>query len=230
MDNFRAATRILKHLLLKGELNRREESLLYSDYLENEVQEVLDIFSEELEFKLLNFDDTLYLVPNIDSEMLGIEASELRRYFGSSATKKDVYLGYYIMMFIFYEFYNGKNRDPKKIDFLRISHLIDHLDERFERLEKLQEEDIKSLEEEYKINISSSLELWLSMISDSDNKRKTKYNTIKTVCKILEEHNLAFVVEDEIRTTRKLDILMRQYFLNENRVLLINEAFERGEL
>lgn len=230
MDNVRIAINILKHLMVKGEFNRKDDSILYSDYLETQVQEILDAFSEELEFKLLNYDDTVYFVPDIESEIFGINPNELRRYFGANATKREVFLGYYIIMFIFYEFYNGKNRDPKKIDYLRISILIEHLDARFERLEDLQEEEIKALEEEYKLNISTSVGLWLSMIADTEGKRRTKYNIIKNVCKILEEHNLVFVVEDEIRTTRKLDILMRQYFLNADRVQSINEAFERGEI
>lgn len=230
MDNARSAINILKILMIKGEFSRKEDPILYSDYLETEVQEILETFQDELEFKLLNYDDTIYFVPNIDCELFGINPNELRRYFGTSATKKEVYLGYYIIMFIFYEFYNGKNRDPKKIDFLRISNLIEHLDNRFERLEELKEEEIQALEEDNKINISSSLGLWLSMITDTEGKRRTKYNFIKIVCKILEEHNLAYEVEDEIRTTRKLDILMRQYFLNADRVQSINEAFERGEI
>lgn len=230
MDNVRIAINILKHLMVKGEFNKKDDSLLYSDYLETEVQEVLDAFSEELEFKLLNYDDTVYFVPDIESEIFGINPNELRRYFGANSTKREVFLGYYIIMFIFYEFYNGKNRDPKKIDFLRISILIEHLNARFEKLEGLQEENIKEIEERYMINISASIGLWLSMIADTEGKRRTKYNIVKNVCKILEEHNLIFVVEDEIRTTRKLDILMRQYFLSDERVQSINDAFESGEI
>lgn len=230
MDNLKSAIEVFKQLMVKGELNRKDESLLYSTYLESEVQGVLDEFSEILEFRILHYDDTVYFVPNIDSEIFGINPNELRRYFGVNASKREVYLGYYIMMYIFYEFYNGKNRDPKKIDFLRISHLIEHLDERFERLNEYNEDEIRAIEEDVKINLSSSKDLWLSMIADTEGRRKTKYNIIKKVCEILEEHNLAYMIEDEIRTTRKLDILMRQYFLNVDRVMLINDAFERGEI
>lgn len=189
---------------------------------------------------------------------------EIKRYFGSNATGRDVYLAYYIMMYIFYEFYSGKNRDPKKTDFIQVSHLINHLDERFERLYslrrhsadeelvgakenqgnrsrfelnpnrfdlgKMNREEIGKLEEEYSVNLASCVELWMNLLVDHESKRRTKTRIIESVVSILEDHRLAYMVENQIRTTKKLDVLMRQYYLNADRVKLISEAFERGEL
>lgn len=230
MEHFKYAVKIFKLLLMQGEINRREQAFLYGEYLEYEVQEALSCFEEEFECKLLNFDDTIYLVPNINSQFIGLEPSEFRRYFGSNATNKDVYLGYYIIMFIFFEFYNGKNRDPKKTDFIQISYLINRLDERLERLKNMEKEEVDGLEEEYRINLTSCIEIWANMLIDHETRKKTKYNVIKNVCKILEENKLAYVVENQIRTTKKLDVLMRQYYLNADRVKLISEAFEKGVL
>lgn len=230
MEYVKSAVKIFKLLLAQGEISKREQAFLYSEYLETEVQEVLSIFEEEFECKLLNFDDTVYLVPNINSQIIGIQPGELKRYFGSNASNKDVYLAYYIMMFIFYEFYSGKNKDPKKTDFIQVSHLINHLDERFDRLEKMDKEEMEHLEEEYSINLASCMEIWLNLLVDHETKRKTKIKTIEGVAKILEDQKLAYMVENQIRTTKKLDVLMRQYYLNADRVKLISEAFERGEL
>jgi len=141
-----------------------------------------------------------------------------------------VFLGFYIMMYIFHEFYSGKNKDPKKIDFLQVSVLIARLDERFERLMSTSEEEIEELEKTYQINLSSSMVIWSNMLVDHETKRRTKYNMIKNVCKILEDQKLAYLVEDQIRTTSRLDILMRQYYLHAERVSQINHAFDRGEL
>ena len=230
MEYVKSAIKIIRLLLAQGEINKREQAFLYGEYLETEVQEVLSIFEEEFECKLLNFDDTVYLVPNINSQIIGIQPGEFRRYFGSNATNKDVYLSYYIMMFIFYEFYSGKNKDPKKTDFIQVSHLISHLDERFERLGKMDKEEVEHLEEEYFINLASCMEIWMNLLVDHETKRKTKTRIIESIVKILEDHKLAYMVENQIRTTKKLDVLMRQYYLNADRVKLISEAFERGEL
>jgi hypothetical protein len=230
MEHVKSAVKIFKLLLAQGEINKREQTFLYGEYLETGVQEVLSCFEEEFECKLLNFDDTVYLVPNINSQIIGIQPGELRRYFGSNASNKDVYLAYYIMMFIFYEFYSGKNKDPKKTDFVQVSHLISHLDERFDRLEKMSSEEVEQLEEEYSINLASCMEIWLNLMVDHETKRKTKTRIIESVVKILEDQKLAYIVENQIRTTKKLDVLMRQYYLSADRVRLISEVFERGEL
>lgn len=230
MEHVKSAVKIFKLLLAQGEMSRREQAFLYSEYLEREVQEVLSVFEEEFECKLLNFDDTVYLVPNINSQFISIQPGELRRYFGSNASNRDVYLAYYIMMFIFYEFYSGKNKDPKKTDFIQVSHLINHLDERFGRLAKLNSEEVEQLEETYTVNLSSCLDIWMNLLVDHETKRKTKTRIIEGVVKILEDQKLAYMVENQIRTTRKMDVLMRQYYLSADRVALINQAFERGEL
>lgn len=230
MEHFKSAVKVFKQLLIDGELSRKENSFLYSEYLEYEVQEALLCFEEEFECKLLHFDDTVYLVPNINSQSISMQPSEFRRYFGSNATNRDVYLGYYIIMFIVFEFYNGKNRDPKKTDFIQISYLINRLDDRFARLSKLEPAKLEMLENEYRVNLSTSVELWTNMLVAHDSRRKTKSNVIKNVCDILEDNKLAYVVENQIRTTKKLDILMRQYYLNADRTKLLLDAFEEGAL
>jgi hypothetical protein len=230
MEHVISAIKIFKLLLLQGEFNRREQAFLYSEYLEPEVQEVLSHFEEEFECRFLNFDETVYLVPGISSQIIGVQPGEIRRYFGSNATNKDVYLAYYIIMFILYEFYNGKNKDPKRTDFIQLGHLVNDLDERFERISSLDKGEVDRLETEYGINLASCVEIWLNMLVDHESKRRTKLRVIENVVKLLEEHKLAYIVENQIRTTRKLDVLMRQYYLSTDRVKQINEAFERGEL
>ena len=230
MEHVRSAVKIFKLLVTHGEINKREQALLYSEYLETEVQEVLSVLTEEFECRLVNFDDTVYLVPDIDSQVIGMQPGEIRRYFGSNATNKHVYLAYYIMMYIFFEFYGGKNKDPKKTDFIQVSHLIDRLDERFERIQKMSKDEVEHLEEEYSVNLTSCVEIWMNLLVDHESRRKTKTKIIETVVKILEDNKLAYMVENQIRTTKKLDILMRQYYLNAERAGLINAAFERGEL
>ncbi|MBP7175822.1 MAG: hypothetical protein KBA53_06345 [Thermoclostridium sp.] len=230
MEHMKSAVKIFRVLLEQGEISKREQAFLYSAYLETEVQEALNLFEEEFECRLLNFSDTVYLVPGMNSHMLSMQPGEFRSYFGSNATNKDVYLSFYILMYILFEFYSGKNKDPKKTDFIQVSHLINRLDERFERLAKLEKEELDKAEEEHGINLATCIEIWMNLLVDHETKRKTKIRMIEAVVDILEDQKLAYMVENQIRTTKKLDILMRQYYLNADRVKLISEAFERGEL
>ena len=52
MEYVKSAVKIFKLLLAQGEINKREQAFLYSEYLESEVQEVLSFFEEEFECKL----------------------------------------------------------------------------------------------------------------------------------------------------------------------------------
>lgn len=230
MERVQSAVRIFKLLMALGEMNRREHSSLFGEYLESEVQEVLSVFEEEFECRFLHFDDTVYLVPDISSQIIGVQPGELRRYFGANATNRDVYLSYYIMMFIFHEFYSGKNKDPKKTDFIQVSHLINSLDERFTRLSRTDGEALDTLEETFSINLAACTDIWMNLHVDHESKRRTKSRVIEAVVKILEDQKLAYMVENQIRTTKKLDVLMRQYYLSSDRVQQIEEAFERGML
>jgi hypothetical protein len=178
METFQSAVEIFKVLVSQGEFNRKENPELFSRYLDTDVHEALSIFEQQFNCRFLYFDDTVYLVPEIDSSILGMDYSHFRSYFPSYATRREVYLGFYIMMFIFYEFYSGKNRDPKKMDFLQISLLIDHLDERFERLSKLNEEEIEEREETYHLNLLALT----TRIPFSYNSSETKLATEPAVC------------------------------------------------
>jgi len=230
METVKSAIRIFKLLMINGEINRKEHFDLFNEYIDVDVQEILGIFEDEFSCKILYFDNIIYLVPEIDGFLLGAKPSEFRAYFASNATQKDVFLAFYIMMYILYEFFSGSNINPKKIDFLQINHLITKLDERFERLDKLDEKQVADLEEEFEINIRSNIEIWNALFTDHETKRKTKFNIIKNACRILEEHNLLYIVENQIRTSSKLDTLMQQYYLHSDRVKVINNAFEKGVL
>ena len=68
------------------------------------------------------------------TQIIGIQPGELRRYFGSSATKGCVFGVLYNDVY-FDQFYSGKNKIPRR-RILSGSHLIEQLDERFERLQR----------------------------------------------------------------------------------------------
>ena len=81
MEGYQSAIQIFKLLVNQGEFNRRDNPGLYSEYLDAEVQEALVVLEHEFTCKFLHFDDTVYLVPGIDSEILGIQPAELPKLF-----------------------------------------------------------------------------------------------------------------------------------------------------
>lgn len=231
MSSTKTGIQIFKILLENGQLDRGEHSDLFVEYLNSEVQEVLSEFEEEMECRIIKLNNTIYLLPNYDNSLLGFKNKDFREWIGSNARLSDIYLSYYITMFILFKFYGGKNKNPKQREFIRIMTLIDDLDQRFEGILHKNQEDVIKTEEELSINLISIAEVWNQKIVHEENKRTTKYGTLLKICSLLEQENLIRLMEDkkEIRTTKKLDDLMMYYFLNDSRIGEINSIFYEQE-
>lgn len=227
MNNTKTAIKIFKILLENGQLDRDEYSDLFIEYLNTEVQEIINVFEEEMDCKVIRINNTVYLLPDYDNGLLGFRNKDFREWIGSNSRLSDVYMSYYITMFILFKFYGGKNKNPKQREFLRINTLIDELDNRFEGVLKQNREQVVLKEEELSINLISIAEVWNQKITLEDNKRTTKFGTVLRICSLLEQEKLIRLMEEkkEIRTTKKLDDLMTYYFLNDSRINEINSIF-----
>lgn len=227
MDKVKIALKIFRILVEQGELNRGEYGDLFVEYLDTEVQSILNSIEEEMDCSIKKIGNTLYLLPNYDNSILGLKNKDWREWMGSNATNLDVYLAYYITIFILFKFYGGKNKNPKRLEFLRIANLIDELDTRFDSLLLEEEVEVKNKEEELGLNILKIARYWKEKIVDEENKKKTKYAVVRRICKLLENEKLLYLIDDdnEIRTTRKLDDIMTYYYLNDSRIEEINSIF-----
>jgi len=229
MSHMNTAVKILKKLLDKGQIDRESDGDLFLEFRNADVRLILAEFEEEMDFKILEASSTLYLVPDSGNSLLGFTTKDFREWVASDARLIDAYLLCYISMCIFYMFYGGRNRNPKQREFLRITKLIEELDRRFSLA--FDKSDRAVLQEEmYAINFVRVAELWESKQDFEEKGRKTKAGTILNACRLLERENLLRIVDDdrEIRTTRKLDDLMLNYYLNDSRVGEINRLFEGG--
>ena len=228
MSEVKTALQIFRILLEDGQLDRDTNDELFIEYLNPEVQETLNNFEEEFFCSIIRVNNTIYLIPSSSNSFLGFRSKDFREWIGSNARLSDVYLSYYISMYILYLFYGGKNKNPKQREFLRIDSLIDELDRRFELVLKSDSGNMEMLEEQYSINFIKIAENWDSKKGYEENKRTTKYGTAMRICRLLEQEKLIKIIDDEkeIRTTKKLDDLMIYYYLNDSRIQEINDIFE----
>ncbi|MDD2402251.1 MAG: DUF6063 family protein [Clostridia bacterium] len=228
MSSVKIGIKIFKILLENGQLDREEYSDLFIEYLNSEVQEVLSEFEENMECRIVKINNTIYLLPNYDNSLLGFKNKDFREWIGANARLSDVYLSYYIVMYILFVFYGGKNKNPKQREFISIMTLISELDQRFETILARGQEDIIKTEEEMSVNLLSIAEVWSQKITHEENKRTTKYGTILRIGNLLEQERLIRLIENkkEIRTTKKLDDLMTYYFLNDSRIEEVNRIFD----
>lgn len=208
-------------------MNRETDSDLFIDYLDPEVQEAMNNFEEEMNCKILKVNNSLYLLPDYDNSLLGFRNKDFKEWLGSGAKLNDIYLSYFITMFILYKFYNGKNKNPKQREFLGVMTLIEDLDQRFQAILAKDSEEIFEKEEELAFNLAAIAEGWQQRLVLDDTKRTTKLGFIIRICGMLEQEKLIRLMENkkEIRTTKKLDDLMSHYFLNDSRINEINAIF-----
>lgn len=225
----RSALQIYSKLLKNGELNSQLDSELFLEYKKEEVREALSELEVELGFELLDVGQTIYLIPNLENDVLSYSMKELRESISSNASLTDAYLQTYIIMLILYLFYGGKNNNPIQRDFLQIKVLIEELDKRFDNYLS-QTETIEQYEEEYGINFKKISEYWSNKQVYEIGKLKTKEGTIMKACRQLEKEKLIRLVEDnrEIRPTKRLQDIFINYYLDEERVQEIHHIFEKG--
>lgn len=230
MSHINTAVKIFKKLMDRGQIDRETDGDLFLEFRNTDVRSILAELEDELDFRIVEASSTLYMVPDSGNGLLGFTTRDFREWVASDARLVDAYLLCYISMFIFYLFYGSRNRNPKQREFLRISKLIEELDRRFAMAFE-HGDQATVFEERYAINFTRVAELWESKQDFEEKGRKTKAGTILNACRLLERENLIRLVDEdrEIRTTRKLDDLMLNYYLNDSRVGEINGLFE-GEV
>lgn len=224
----KSALQIYSKLLKEGQFSSDSDSELFLEYKKEEVREALSELEEELGFELLEAGQTIYMIPNLENEILSYSMKELRESISSNATLTDAYLQTYIIMIILFLFYGGKNNNPVQRDFLQVKVLIDELDKRFEGYLS-QGDFLASYEEEYGINFGKIAEHWSSKQVYEEGRLKTKAGTVLKACRQLEKEKLIRLVEDgrEIRPTKRLYDLVVNYYLNEDRVQEIHRILEK---
>jgi hypothetical protein len=222
------ALKIYKKLLEKGQITDTEDKDLYYDYKEIDTRNILEVLANELEFKLISAPHAVYLVPNIENNLMGFSLKDIRESIKRDARQIDTFLECYVIMTILYMFYGGKNKNPKQADFLQIKDIVKKLDE---TLSVTPKEEAEKIDERYSINFTEMAEYWQAKALFEENKLKTRTGTVLAACRLLKNEKLIVITDDdtEIRATKKLDDLMEYYYLSEDRIYEINDIFKVGE-
>ena len=220
----RQTAKILRKLLLDGELDTNDSALL-AEYRTPEVRTELDVWGEELGFSLVDMRGKVYLVPHTDSELLSFSIRDIRERESSSARLIDAFLQCYITMTILWMFYGGKNKNPKQAMFLQIKDVVAMLDDRFSNASA---SEVNVFETEYEINFTHISSHWSAMPVYEDQKRKTRMESVLRACRFMREQQLLLLLDGdrEIRPTDRLDDLMMGYYLDMNRIDEIHSLFD----
>lgn len=226
----KSALAIYNRLLQDGEFSIQSDAELFMEYKKDEVRDILYQFEDELKFRLLEAGQTIYMIPDLDNDVLGYVMRELRESISSNAKMQDAYLQVYICMTIFHLFYGGKNTNPIRREFIQTKDLVDMLDQKMGNYLS-DEEETSKLEESYSINFLKIALLWSNKQIGDSKSRTTKLGTLARSYALLEKEKLCRIINDgkEIRRTKKLDDLFVYYYLDESRVQDIQQLFRKEQ-
>jgi hypothetical protein len=232
VENIRTASAILKILMEEGRLTRSSHKDLFMSYIsEVKVEEILSTMMEELDSDVLRVNNTLYLIPSTENELLGFRHRDTREWFGTGARQTDAFLAYYITAVILNLFYGGKNRDPKQREFLSLVNVVEEVDNRVSEVLKNRQKT-EEIDQHYSMNFEVCAQVWdIKKGHEEGSRRTTKMGFLLSVVKLLQQEGLLRISENEkeIRTTDKLDDLMLHYYLHDERVSEIHKIFQEAD-
>lgn len=219
----RDAIRVMKQLILNGEINDRDDPELFSLAMTDEIRNETDIYEDEWGCRVVRTMHNIYLVPASDNEMFNMRLRDIKKIISPAAKNLDAYLQCYIIMVILWMFFRSRNGDPQSTDSLRIKDIVKEVDDRFSSDRAL------AVMEEAQINFHRIADKWNGSVLLDEGRKTSKTELVKIACRILIRNELAVFAddEDEIRTKRRLSDLMKYYYLSDKRITEINEIFEK---
>lgn len=225
-NNYKRAMAIVYYLLDKGELSLDDNKDLYMDYSDKDIQQTVDHIAESFKVIIRRYSHVIYLMPQEDNEVIGMNMQGLRNIAGSKSTNITAYLSMYLMTLFLQLFYNGVGESLKTRDFVSIGEVVGLANDRLNKAAS--KEMVLDEEEETGYNVISIHEHWMSLIEDDENHRgrNSKYGYVRSVVNFLERQQL-FVQysHDDIRPTQKLTALMGHHFLDQHRKEIIERLF-----
>lgn len=236
IDDYRIAQRIFYNLLKTGELKEKTHKDLYLNYINNNnVRNALDCISEESKVKIKLIGGIVYLIPELDNDILGFNVNDSNYKYYLGENTNEVYLSYLIMTVIFSEFTN----ELSPASYIEIPNILNLVNEVFSRASI--KNNLDEIEVNNSFNIKSTKLLWEAKSKWDENSKKGIYTTssnyqigyIRRIISFLDKQNLINVIngEDKITPTVRFKNLMNGYFLNEDRKLEIEQLLSiKGDI
>ena len=198
----------------KDDLNR---------YLANdEIRELVDAFSEEVECVTLVAGEELYMIPRTKLSPFHVDNTFLKKtYLHARATNDDLYLLYFATLVLIGEFYDGLQSREATRQFLPMSDWVERVNERIESLAGHDEDQLKEWEDTYRYHWRGIIAKWQGMDDVRETAKRQSGNTVSrlsfldTVKRFLDDQDVARDIGNgEITLTEKAKIIVQRFFMD----------------
>ena len=217
LEDIKISQLFFYRLLEKRAITEKKDRELFYLYTETEaIRQLTRQQAKISDCQIERYGDAIYLIPNVENEILGFSKAELKtKLCRSGATDKDFYLAQFIVLTLLVEFYDSQGASSVSRQYLRVGELQNLISVRLK-------EGARNLDEDEQMSsgiaFSNMLEAFEALKSDERGSRTktTKEGFLFHILKFLQEQELINYVEiDEmIFTTDKLDRLMDFNILN----------------
>lgn len=223
LEDIRKAMRLYNYLLAQGELTAKDDRELFQYFSDTKVREIIEAIEEESRAGIKKYDDTIYLIPDVDNDFLGYKRSELKKEIFPRGDMRniDLFLAMYIMLQLTSEFYSGKGSNVKIRDLIQLGELDEKITERLELFATTED---KSVDEETGLAMTDIAKYWFTLTNEDDAAVfKTRRWYITQVMNFLKKENLINIQDETvIIPTAKFNRLAANYFLSYERLEDIN--------
>lgn len=221
------ATNIYNRLVYGGQIDLTVDTDIYEELLDEDINDILNTMAGASKLILKKVDRILYALPAMDNEIYGFKEKEIKEKLAAGATRADYYLFNYIVLVILNRFYSSGGENPKLLQHISVNDLIGIVSDSFKGID---DEEKVLKQETYEMNFKAIGDRWEGLLivdETSKSSLKTKRGVLLRIFKFLQDQDLIRYYENEdiIKTTRRCDDLMKNYFLNYDRKVLINEFF-----
>lgn len=214
--SFRLFARLMREGKVASDSEEYREYTVYQN-----VRDLAEIYSREVECVLEKTSDHLYLIPRVKNSYFQMKNSRIKEeYFPAGATNLDIYMMYFAILVLFGAFYNSYESSEPTRDFLPYEEWLRLINERIKSFG----EHPAELEEESEImewNWSGVVERWEAL---DDLREQAKAVNAKQLTRIGYLHRYYRFLSDqdlvsqqgnqEIVLTEKAKVIVQRYFMN----------------
>ncbi len=231
LEDIRKAMKLYNYLLSQGELNTQDDKELFQYFSDVKVREIIAAIEEESQVSIKRYDDTIYLIPDVDNEFLGYKRSELKKEIFPRGEMKniDLFLAMYILLQLTTEFYSGKGSNVKIRDLIQIGEMDEKITG---RLELFSTSEDKSVNDRTGLAMTDIAKYWFTLTNEDDaTVFRTRRWYINQVMNFLKKENLINIQDETvIIPTSKFNRLAANYFLSYERLEDINRILNEKSI
>lgn len=234
---FREAFVLYQALIKHKEIDKKKHNELYRTYFSQEVREVIqNVIQPEAKVKIFQIDETIYLVPEIENEVLTYTNEELRNEMRLS-TNKELYMAQFIWINVLSEFYGDQYQYTNESRaYVKVEEILRKVEAYINQFKEIEEEELADLSSLYEMDLEGMIEVWdglRSMTDDlNDVRRATKrdYGFLLKVLSFWENERLLVIHNnEEIVLTDKMKRISTQYYHHEERINRIKDLLNKEQ-